>query len=84
MTTAFDPIVLGGRRLASRIAMAPMTRSRAFGPGAEPTELMATYYAQRAGAGLIVTEGIQPSRSARATPTPPACTRPARWRHGGR
>ncbi|WP_405959052.1 alkene reductase [Streptomyces sp. NBC_00868] len=61
MTTAFDPIVLGGKPLASRIAMAPMTRSRAYGPGAEPTELMAEYYAQRASAGLIVTEGIQPS-----------------------
>ncbi|MFI9273422.1 alkene reductase [Kitasatospora sp. NPDC052896] len=71
MTTAFDPIVLGGRRLASRIAMAPMTRSRAFGPGAEPTELMATYYAQRAGAGLIVTEGIQPSPVGQGYPDTP-------------
>ncbi|GAA0247166.1 alkene reductase [Cryptosporangium japonicum] len=61
MTTAFDPYDLAGRRLANRIAMAPMTRNRATGPGATPTELMATYYAQRAGAGLIVTEGIQPS-----------------------
>ncbi|GAA2278749.1 hypothetical protein GCM10010430_75890 [Kitasatospora cystarginea] len=39
MTTAFDPIVLGGKRLASRVVMAPMTRSRAFGLGAEPTGL---------------------------------------------
>ena len=59
--SAFEPFTLGGRRLANRIAMAPMTRSRAYGPGATPTELMATYYAQRASAGLIVTEGIQPS-----------------------
>ncbi|WP_033819551.1 alkene reductase [Kitasatospora sp. MBT63] len=71
MTTAFDPIVLGGRRLASRIVMAPMTRSRAFGPGAEPTELMATYYAQRATAGLIVTEGIQPSPVGQGYPDTP-------------
>ncbi|MFD6182977.1 alkene reductase [Streptomyces goshikiensis] len=71
MTTAFDPIVLGGRRLASRIVMAPMTRSRAFGPGAEPTELMATYYAQRAAAGLIVTEGIQPSPVGQGYPDTP-------------
>ncbi|MEB3368977.1 hypothetical protein [Saccharopolyspora mangrovi] len=34
MTTAFDPIELGGKRLPNRIAMAPMTRSRAYGPGA--------------------------------------------------
>ncbi|MEV0537226.1 alkene reductase [Kitasatospora sp. NPDC050463] len=71
MTTAFDPIVLGGRRLASRIAMAPMTRSRAYGPGAEPTALMAQYYAQRAGAGLIVTEGIQPSPVGQGYPDTP-------------
>ncbi|MFD9100515.1 alkene reductase [Streptomyces virginiae] len=71
MTTAFDPIVLGGKPLTSRIAMAPMTRSRAYGPGAEPTELMATYYAQRAGAGLIVTEGIQPSPVGQGYPDTP-------------
>ncbi|MFE7802113.1 alkene reductase [Nocardia sp. NPDC057440] len=71
MTTAFDPIVLGGRRLASRVVMAPMTRSRAFGPGAKPTELTATYYAQRATAGLIVTEGIQPSPVGQGYPDTP-------------
>ncbi|WP_042389583.1 alkene reductase [Streptacidiphilus melanogenes] len=71
MTTAFDPIDLGGSRLANRVAMAPMTRSRAFGPGAAPTELMATYYAQRAGAGLIVTEGIQPSPVGQGYPDTP-------------
>ncbi|WP_329468245.1 alkene reductase [Streptomyces sp. NBC_01431] len=71
MTTAFDPIVLGGRRLASRVVMAPMTRSRAYGPGSEPTKLMATYYAQRAGAGLIVTEGIQPSVTGQGYPNTP-------------
>ncbi|WP_416966864.1 alkene reductase [Streptomyces sp. 4F14] len=61
MTTAFDPIDLGGKALANRIAMAPMTRSRADASTATATELMATYYAQRASAGLIITEGIQPS-----------------------
>ncbi|MDT0465760.1 alkene reductase [Streptomyces gibsoniae] len=71
MTTAFDPIVLAGRHLANRVAMAPMTRSRAYGPGAEPTELMATYYAQRAAAGLIVTEGIQPSQVGQGYPDTP-------------
>lgn len=61
MANAFDSYDLAGTKLANRIAMAPMTRSRAHGPGATPTELTATYYAQRAGAGLIITEGTQPS-----------------------
>ncbi|MFF1736299.1 MULTISPECIES: alkene reductase [unclassified Streptomyces] len=60
MTTAFDPIDLSGVQLANRIAMAPMTRSRA-GEGGTATDLTAEYYAQRASAGLIITEGIQPS-----------------------
>ncbi|MFB7669129.1 alkene reductase [Kitasatospora sp. NPDC056138] len=83
MTTAFEPIELGGKRLANRIAMAPMTRSRAFGPGAEPTELMATYYAQRAGAGLIVTEGVQPSVVGQGYPDTPglhSAEQVAAWR----
>ncbi|MFJ8012614.1 alkene reductase [Streptomyces sp. NPDC096339] len=61
MPTAFDSYDLAGKRLANRIAMAPMTRGRALTPGATATDLMATYYAQRASAGLIITEGIQPS-----------------------
>jgi len=55
----FSPCSLGPLELANRIVMAPMTRSRALGN--LPNELMATYYAQRAGAGLIVTEGVSPS-----------------------
>lgn len=51
--------------------MAPMTRSRAYGPGATPTDLMATYYAQRASAGLILTEGIQPSIVGQGYPDTP-------------
>ncbi|WP_433824784.1 alkene reductase [Actinoplanes sp. CA-015351] len=61
MTTAFDAYDLAGTTLANRIVMAPMTRSRAYGPGLSPTDMVATYYAQRAGAGLIITEGTQPS-----------------------
>lgn len=61
MADAFDSYDLAGTKLANRIAMAPMTRSRAYGPGATPTELTAAYYAQRASAGLIITEGVQPS-----------------------
>ena len=51
---------LGDIHLANRIIMAPMTRDRA-GPGDVPTDHMIEYYAQRASAGLIVTEGVQPS-----------------------
>lgn len=61
MADAFDSYDLAGTKLANRIAMAPMTRSRAYGAGNTPTDLMATYYAQRASAGLIITEGTQPS-----------------------
>ena len=71
MTTAFDPIDLAGMRLRNRIVMAPMTRSRAYGSGQTPTPLMATYYAQRATAGLIITEGTQPSVIGQGYPNTP-------------
>ncbi|MEU5976692.1 alkene reductase [Streptomyces sp. NPDC047315] len=71
MTTAFDPLHLAGRTLTNRIAMAPMTRSRAYGPGLSPTDAMATYYAQRASAGLIITEGVQPSAVGQGYPDTP-------------
>ncbi|MET0268953.1 MAG: alkene reductase [Sphingomonas sp.] len=58
----FSPVRLGALRLSNRIVMAPMTRDRA-GPGDTATALMTEYYRQRAGAGLIVTEGTQPSRA---------------------
>ena len=58
MATLFDPIRFGDIAAANRIVMAPLTRDRA-GPGRTPTPLMATYYAQRASAGLIVTEATQ-------------------------
>jgi N-ethylmaleimide reductase len=83
MPTAFDPYELGGKRLANRIVMAPMTRSRAHGPGASPTDLTAEYYAQRAGAGLIVTEGIQPSPVGQGYPDTPglhSAEQVAAWR----
>lgn len=55
----FQALAAGDLSLANRIVMAPMTRSRADDDG-NVGELTATYYAQRAGAGLIVTEGIFP------------------------
>ena len=54
MTSLFDPLQAGGLHLANRIVMAPLTRNRA--PDAIPTPLMAEYYAQRASAGLLITE----------------------------
>ncbi len=54
----FQPYQLGSLTLANRIVMAPLTRSRA-GVGDVPTPLMATYYTQRASAGLIITEASQ-------------------------
>jgi len=60
MTSLFDPVTLGELSLSNRIVMAPMTRSRA-GIGDVPTDLHVEYYRQRASAGLIVTEGAQPS-----------------------
>lgn len=53
----FTPYVLGSLTLPNRIVMPPMTRSRASQPGDIPNALMAEYYAQRASAGLIVSEG---------------------------
>ncbi|MGY0651996.1 alkene reductase [Luteimonas sp. A537] len=63
MSTLFDRCDLGALALRNRIVMAPMTRSRAV--STVPDALTATYYAQRAGAGLIVTEGAQVSEQAR-------------------
>ncbi|MFE1265856.1 alkene reductase [Streptomyces sp. NPDC058758] len=71
MTTAFDPVDLAGTRLANRIAMAPMTRSRADGTLRTPTALTAEYYAQRASAGLIITEGVQPVPEGQGYPDTP-------------
>ncbi len=57
--TIFSSYKLGNLTLANRVVMSPMTRSRAIGN--VPNELMAEYYAQRASAGLTITEGISPS-----------------------
>ena len=59
-TDLFTPLALGQLQLRNRIVMAPMTRSRADAEGM-PNDLMLEYYRQRAGAGLIVSEGIAPS-----------------------
>ena len=58
------PYRAGEYPLANRVVMAPMTRSRATNSDLVPTELHAQYYAQRASAGLIITEGTWVSRDA--------------------
>jgi N-ethylmaleimide reductase len=83
MTTAFDPIDLAGLSLANRIAMAPMTRNRAYDAGLCPTPTMAEYYRQRASAGLIITEAIQPSAGGQGYLNTPGLHTPAQiqgWR----
>ena len=59
MEHLFKPHTLGKLSLSNRIVMSPMTRSRAVRN--TPNELQAEYYAQRASAGLIITEGTSPS-----------------------
>ncbi|MHB1248554.1 MAG: alkene reductase [Polaromonas sp.] len=62
MHTLFDPTQAGELYLANRIVLAPLTRNRA--PDAIPTPLMAEYYAQRASAGLLITEATAISHQA--------------------
>lgn len=61
----FDPVTFGDLHLANRVVMAPMTRNRAD-PDGTPNDTMRDYYAQRAGAGLIVAEGTWPSATGQA------------------
>ena len=55
----FTPLTLGRHTLKNRIVLPPLTRQRAGQPGNVATDLMASYYRQRAGAGFIVSEGTQ-------------------------
>jgi len=70
MTSLFTEYRLGELTLPNRAVMAPMTRVRAAAGGLA-TRSMATYYAQRATAGLIVTEGVQPSLIGQSNPGTP-------------
>ncbi|AFQ51890.1 N-ethylmaleimide reductase [Burkholderia sp. A9] len=65
-----QPVTIGGLHLKNRIVMAPMTRSRADDAGVPP-DYAADYYAQRAGAGLIITEATNISSQARGYPRTP-------------
>lgn len=70
MTDLFSPYPLGHLQLANRLVMAPLTRNRA-GAGEAPTALAAEHYAQRATAGLIISEGTQPSATGQGYPHTP-------------
>jgi N-ethylmaleimide reductase len=70
MSDLFQPMQLGELTLPNRIAMAPLTRSRAA-PGEVPGPLAAEYYVQRATAGLIISEATQISREGQGYPDTP-------------
>ncbi len=61
----FSPLKVGHTTLPNRVFMAPLTRLRSIEPGDIPTPLMAEYYAQRASAGLLITEATQISFQAK-------------------
>jgi len=71
MKTLFDTLQLGDLTLANRIVMAPLTRMRSKQPGNIPWELNAEYYAQRASAGLIISEATQISPEGQGYPGTP-------------
>jgi NADH:flavin oxidoreductase / NADH oxidase family len=94
----FEPYALGSMTLSNRIVMAPLTRNRA-GAGFVPGDITAEYYAQRASAGLIISEatqisqqgqGYQDTREGRAHLSPALacrshqpCRSSAEWRAAG-
>jgi 2,4-dienoyl-CoA reductase-like NADH-dependent reductase (Old Yellow Enzyme family) len=61
----FSPVTLGDLELANRVVMAPLTRLRSGASGV-PNDLLVEHYAQRAGVGLIITEGTYPRHAAQA------------------
>lgn len=67
----FDSISAGELRLKNRFVMAPLTRMRSKQPGNVPHELNAAYYAQRASAGLIISEATQVSQQGQGYPATP-------------
>jgi 2,4-dienoyl-CoA reductase-like NADH-dependent reductase (Old Yellow Enzyme family) len=70
MPNLFDPIRIGSLNCPNRILMAPLTRGRATREGV-PTAIMGTYYAQRAAAGLIISEGVGINREGLGWPHAP-------------
>ena len=82
MSSLFEPTTLAGLALQNRIVMAPLTRSRADAMGV-PKPFVRDYYAQRAGAGLIISEGTQTSFAGQGYARTPGIHTPeqiAAWR----
>ncbi|EJN26930.1 NADH:flavin oxidoreductase [Pseudomonas sp. GM79] len=83
MHSLFSQVQIGRHTLTNRMVMAPMTRSRSDDYGV-PTELVPTYYAQRAGAGLIISEGVFPVALGKGyvrTPGIETAEQVAAWKH---
>jgi N-ethylmaleimide reductase len=83
MPGLLDPVSLGAVKAANRVFMAPLTRMRATQPGDVPNALMADYYRQRAGAGLVISEGTQVSAEGKGyadTPGIHSADQVAGWR----
>jgi 2,4-dienoyl-CoA reductase-like NADH-dependent reductase (Old Yellow Enzyme family) len=80
--TLYDPAVFGALQLSNRVVMAPLTRTRADDDGV-PTEVMVEYYRQRAGQGLIISEGTWPAAEGKSYPGQPGIVTSAQiegWR----
>ncbi len=80
--TLMTPARFGSLELKNRVVMAPMTRSRA-GVDGEVTDIMVEYYRQRAGAGMIITEGVYPSEDGKGYCRTPGLVHPEQvtgWR----
>ena len=71
MSTVFDPLAIGNLTLNNRMIMGPLTSMRSKQPGNIPWELNAEYYAQRASAGLIISEATQISPMGQGYPAMP-------------
>ncbi|MCB8931816.1 MAG: alkene reductase [Fimbriimonadaceae bacterium] len=86
MNTLFQPLLVGGLELPNRLAMAPMTRSRANADGTQ-TPMAVEYYRQRADAGLLITEAVAVSHEGRGYPNIPGLWMPEHetvWREVAR
>jgi N-ethylmaleimide reductase len=83
MSLLFTPVRVGRHTLNNRLVMAPMTRSRSSDETGAPDDLVAAYYAQRASAGLIISEGVFPSAMGKGyvrTPGIETAAQVAAWR----
>ncbi|MCX7563265.1 alkene reductase [Xanthomonadaceae bacterium XH05] len=81
MASLFDPLIAGALHLPNRIVMAPLTRNRS--PNGVPGAMVETYYAQRASAGLIVSEGVAITHQGQGYADVPGLYEPAQlegWR----